>query len=747
MTNSKDRHTEGFSPVIDELRRRRRKKNFTKWIFRAVLAEAFFTAISPTAATVALVFGALLLFMRFYSLRDIPFVNLPFDVPALLFFVFGAISIFISPDMAFSFYNWYNLAGVYALTYLLVGQGIFEAAQVRKILLALFCGAALSILYGFFQYIFGVSDVTEEMRWVDGAAFPEITARIYSTWGNPNIFAGYLDMIILIALGFWNESTDNRPKKIFLASFMLIGVLALILTYSRGAIISLAVVFAIYGIMRDRRLLVAALCVGVGLILFDTTLAARFIGSLHGYDSSSALRFALWDSTLTMIADHPIFGIGWGAYFKVYPEYDYFVQNPDVVIYHAHNLYLNYAAEIGVIGAAAFCWFLFGTIKLAFNQTSLTIKTTDFSLPTMYDGFVARIKTSVIDNISFAEKNNPDDEPELSPLLQKLAAEHSDTPNNNTADKNAIDAKGAAVDSAYHNVSVPATMNAAEPIEAAATISLSSEDKTLNEAAITSSKYPTALTETATSAVNAALVETAATVVIDKESPCVALIESATTATETRETAISLPLLLTDDDTPKEMTLSEAIAVAKAITRAHDAARLVTTIEELNDEVANNAVTDMTHTEASTASQNIETETTATDEDDAETENENDEQTTSGESDESNAPSDNRHPTIQLTDITATHTNKYLLTKQEERNETAANSPTTTPQNWRDALTWDDEQIKHGLTAGIALAFVSVALNGITDDLLFNIPTSMLFWFLAALVAVINADDENFAEE
>lgn len=70
-----------------------------------------------------------------------------------------------------------------------------------------------------------------------------------------------------------------------------------------------------------------------------------------------------------MIQDHPFLGIGWGAYWMVYPEYDFYLQGADIRIVHAHNLYLNYAAEIGLPGAAAFLWFFFGTMITALRQT------------------------------------------------------------------------------------------------------------------------------------------------------------------------------------------------------------------------------------------------------------------------------------------------------------------------------------------------------------------------------------------
>ena len=53
-------------------------------------------------------------------------------------------------------------------------------------------------------------------------------------------------------------------------------------------------------------------------------------------------------------------------------------------------------------------------------------------------------------------------------------------------------------------------------------------------------------------------------------------------------------------------------------------------------------------------------------------------------------------------------------------------------------VTESDKQFLAGTKLGIGLAFLSMALNGLSDDLLFNIPSSILMWMLGALAAVIN---------
>ena len=55
-------------------------------------------------------------------------------------------------------------------------------------------------------------------------------------------------------------------------------------------------------------------------------------------------------------------GIGWNTFYLVYPEYNYYIQGPNVLMYHAHNLYLNMLAEIGIPGLISFITVLIGHV-------------------------------------------------------------------------------------------------------------------------------------------------------------------------------------------------------------------------------------------------------------------------------------------------------------------------------------------------------------------------------------------------
>ena len=345
--------------------RRRRIKNLEEWTIYAILTEAFFLALSPTVAAAAVVFGVITWFLRSRIDSRYKMRSLPFDVPVAIFFLIGAASVFLSSARNFELiYNYFSLVGVYALTYLIVGQTIRTPAQIKLVAQALGASAILVVLWGFFQFIFGIDVV--DVKWTDPEAFPELKKRIFSTLENPNVLAGYLDVMICLALGFLTKA-ERRSQKIILIIAIILLAACLAMTYSRGAFIAIAVVFAIYGFLKDWRILILFAII-IGIISYtDTTFTNRILSAFSMNDSSEGVRVGIWVSTSAMISDHPFAGIGWGAYQYVYPQYNYYVADPNIVIYHAHNIYLNYAAEVGIVGALAFFWYFFGTMFISFG--------------------------------------------------------------------------------------------------------------------------------------------------------------------------------------------------------------------------------------------------------------------------------------------------------------------------------------------------------------------------------------------
>lgn len=312
----------------------------------------------------------------------------PFDFPIAIFVVISFLSIFVSPDPAFSFYNCYNLVGRYVLTYYLVVQSlnIKDVEQVKvsssgdkhvvrvalleqiKTLLYVMCfSLAIVIVYGFLQAFFGIGLTSEEAKvWTDNAIFPGLKTRVFSTWQNPNLLGGYLDFMLGMLMGVF-VVVKNRNLRIAIGILFCITAFCLTLTYARGACISIAVVMAVYGALYNRKILVALIALAVILLVSDAALVERLTSVFSKLDTSSEMRLAFWESTIAMILDHPLLGIGWGAYFMVYPSYDYYMQGNFIKIVHAHNMYLNFMAEIGLFGFASYMVYFFGVIYKAFK--------------------------------------------------------------------------------------------------------------------------------------------------------------------------------------------------------------------------------------------------------------------------------------------------------------------------------------------------------------------------------------------
>lgn len=354
---------------MNALRRFASSRSCRDLIVMAIAAEAFFIALWPLAAEVSLLAGFAVYLFRWKFDRDYHYKKTPAFHAILVFMLCGAASILVSPDAGFSFYNWYNLAVVYCMTFVLVTQNVTTSGEVKYIAYALGLSAAAVVAYGFFQYIFGID--TSEMKWVDGKAFPELRKRIFSTWENPNILAAYLDIVICMLLGLFAK-LEGRSARICLGAAMAACLACLAMTYARGAFLTIVVIGAGYGVMRDKRLLIALLLLLAGILFLDPVLLERMKTAFSVADTSSEMRLAMWESTVQMIMDHPLLGIGWGAYWMVYPLYDTYIVDGSVVLVHAHNIYLNYPAEIGLLGGAAFFVYFFKSMGLAlFNQRIL----------------------------------------------------------------------------------------------------------------------------------------------------------------------------------------------------------------------------------------------------------------------------------------------------------------------------------------------------------------------------------------
>lgn len=327
-----------------------------------LIAVAFFLPLSLNGTTYFLLGAFFLWLLKMGYHRKLLVRATPFDGVIAFLTVFSFASVWSSPDIGFSFYNYYNLMGRYLLIYYLVVHNVHSLVQVKKMVAALITATFIVDFYGYYQYIFGI-DISA-FQWVDDAQYPDLKVRVFSTLKNPNLLAFFLVTMISVAGGLGFYAPDRKYKMTLFALVAACGA-CLVMTYSRGAWLSLFAVVAAFGLWYNRKIFWLVLIIPLAVLCAHNGVLERFMSIINLSDSSSNLRLSLWESTWYMILDHPLLGIGWGAYYLVYPDYDIYGVVNGTKIFHAHNMYLNIAAEIGLPGFFTFMYFLYGHAKIA----------------------------------------------------------------------------------------------------------------------------------------------------------------------------------------------------------------------------------------------------------------------------------------------------------------------------------------------------------------------------------------------
>lgn len=339
------------------------------WIEHCILAVAFFLPLSLNAASICLALGAVLWLGKMIAAGRMDLRATPFDALIALLAALSALSILSSPDRGLSFYNYYHLMGRYLVLYYLVVNNIRSIEQLKRLVATVLVSAGLVAAYGFYQYLHGI-DISA-FEWVDGEQFPELKMRVFSTLHNPNLLAGFLVVMMAIAGGLGLHADRFRGKALYCGLVLAFGT-CLVLTYSRGAWLSVLAVISLYGLLYNKRLLWLLILLPVAVMAGHDVVMERLMSIANPTDTSSTLRIALWESTLAMISHNPFLGIGWGAYALVYPEYDFFVLDAGTKIFHAHNMYLHIAAEIGIPGLLTFLGLMGGHAAVAFRLAGKT---------------------------------------------------------------------------------------------------------------------------------------------------------------------------------------------------------------------------------------------------------------------------------------------------------------------------------------------------------------------------------------
>jgi O-antigen ligase len=281
------------------------------------------------------------------------------DWAVLAFFVVGTASMWAASYSEFALREWRIILLEPAVYYALIRSSKPDRAAIGRIVDALVLAGVVVAVVGLVQYVFNLDIITAE----------EGTRRLRSVYGSPNNVALFLGRVFPIALA--RVALGRGRRRTWYSAALAPIVAAIVLTQSRGAIFLgvPAAVLAI-GLLAGGRWVWAALgTLAVGALAAIPFLNSPRVQALFSGEGTSFFRLALWRSTLDMIRDHPILGVGPDNFLYAYrgryllPEA---WQEPGLS--HPHNVVLDFAARLGLLGLGVFIW-----IQVAFWRTAYSV--------------------------------------------------------------------------------------------------------------------------------------------------------------------------------------------------------------------------------------------------------------------------------------------------------------------------------------------------------------------------------------
>jgi len=247
-----------------------------------------------------------------------------------------------------------------------VATGMDQLKQVSKILLMTFPTILLVTSPKRLKYLLLVISLSFGVRAIFGAIFVFKTGGEYRVYGpadsfieDNNAFALALNMVLPMMF-FLAREVQNRWLRGALYLAFGCSIVCVILTYSRGGILGLAVVLGAICIKAHRKLLGSLMLLAAGLVVFSYApekWMTRMSGFLGGeVDGSAQQRLITWRTAWNFVQDYPITGGG-------------FDTSPDPAVFQryapealpggfastgAHSIYFQMLGNHGFVGFGLF---------------------------------------------------------------------------------------------------------------------------------------------------------------------------------------------------------------------------------------------------------------------------------------------------------------------------------------------------------------------------------------------------------
>lgn len=285
----------------------------------------------------------------------------------------------------------YLMLGIsYSLLFWLVASLFGTRDRLKLLLWTLVISGTFQAFYGAFMTLSGI-----EWLFLTPKEFGKGNAT--GTFVNRNHLAGYLELTLSLGIGLLLALRDKRPfewthlletllgPKARLRLALVIMVIGLVMTHSRGGnsafFASLLIVGAVYGWLEKEHRLRNGLILA-SILVVDVLIVSQYFG-LEALKDRLAnthvavtrvdgqlqvnvddLRQYVYRDALPLAKDRPLIGQGAGSFESVFQQY----AGPELAsayFDHAHNDYLQFWIEYGLLGSLPLALFLVLAVRQA----------------------------------------------------------------------------------------------------------------------------------------------------------------------------------------------------------------------------------------------------------------------------------------------------------------------------------------------------------------------------------------------
>jgi len=288
-------------------------------------------------------------------------------LPVGLLFLAALISVFVAPEKMVALGQFKALFLDPILVFFMI-ICYLEPKDIKWTIYGLTLSSVFVSIYSIIQQITG--HIT-----VDG--------RVVGVFGyNPNYVALYLTPIIVLLVSYSLQLTIQ--KKLMRAMpfwvAVLINLYGLYLTGSRAGILATVAGLAVFLILHFWSKIRAKLVykVALALLIFVTVLGAWFLfrpdftASSGRVVSSNNVRWQIWQTSIEMIKNQPIWGVGLGNYQNAFgtltKDRVNFNEYISPLALSPHNVFLMFYLTTGLLGLLAFIWLLAIFYRIGFSE-------------------------------------------------------------------------------------------------------------------------------------------------------------------------------------------------------------------------------------------------------------------------------------------------------------------------------------------------------------------------------------------